>query len=750
MVTMRRTVLVPSLLLVLVGCGDDSPADPDGGLDGAMPRDVGPADDSGVTDADVPTDAGIDFGVSNPLVPRVDNTTCRFDIESSPGAYTFPNAYPSLASFDRPIWVGTAPGEPDTVYVAEQGGTIFAFDDDPSVSSRTTFHDQTVLRAGNEEGLLGLAFHPDYATNGRFFIHYSSNSGCPPTYSRCGVISELARASERMSDPGSERRMIVVGQPYGNHNGGAIAFGPDGRLYISLGDGGSAGDPENSGQQPTTLLGSVLRIDVDVVPAGDDYGIPSDNPFADGVGGAPEVWAWGLRNTWRMSFDRATGELWGGDVGQNAYEEINRLRSGNFGWNVREGFHCYNAATCADGFIDPETEYPRSQGQSVTGGVVYRGSALSELWGQYLFGDFVSGRIWAHDPSSGSDTVLGNSSNVASFGELADGEVRIATFDGRIRAIQRTGMAPAPLPATLSATGCFDDVGELSPAAGVVPYEVNTILHSDGADKRRWFALPAGESGTIAGADGRVTVPVGSVFIKHFEIDVDGSATPRRLETRFLVRTVDGFRGFTYRWNAEGTDADLLEDTTTDTFPSGGSDLTWTYPSRAQCSNCHTTAAGELLGFRSQQLDGVGVYDGIAFPQLPALTEAGYLTGSAALPAYPAIDDAGASVEARARAYLATNCAMCHQPGGPGNASIDLRFGTAFGGTATCDEVPTQGDLGLTDARIIAPGAPERSVLLERMSRRGVDQMPPLATERTDDAAIAVISDWIESLSSCP
>lgn len=305
----------------------------------------------------------------------------------------------------------------------EQPGVIRVLD--PSGLLPEPFLDivERVGSSGNEQGLLGIALHPNFLENRFFYLNYTDLNGDT-------VVARFTAGDDLLSaDPGSEKILLRVPQPYRNHNGGEMVFGPDGYLYIGLGDGGSSGDPQNNGQSTEALLGSILRIDVD---GGDPYGIPADNPFIYG-GGAPEVWAYGLRNPWRFSFDRLTGGLYIADVGQNAWEEINYLPAGspggaNFGWNYREGTHDYRGPAPAGlELVEPVFEYDHSQGCSVTGGYVYRGQALPELRGIYIFADFCSGKVWgllgAEDGNWRAQEMYQTGMNVSSFGEDADGEL---------------------------------------------------------------------------------------------------------------------------------------------------------------------------------------------------------------------------------------------------------------------------------------------------------------------------------------
>jgi uncharacterized membrane protein YozB (DUF420 family)/glucose/arabinose dehydrogenase len=300
-------------------------------------------------------------------------------------------AFPALR-FELPLFLAAPPDGTDRVFVAEQDGRVWRFDNRPDAAEKSLVLDisKEVRRVHNEEGLLGLAFHPKFKENGRMYIHYSA--GNP----RRNVLSffRLDRRRET-ADPASEEIVLEVEQPYGNHNGGMIAFGPDGYLYVALGDGGAAGDPHGHGQSKKSLLGKILRLDADRRSPGLAYAVPPDNPFAGRPGARGEIWALGLRNPWRFSFDRETGALWAGDVGQDKWEEINIVKKGgNYGWNCREGRHAFKPCPPAD-FIEPAAEHGREEAQSVTGGYVYRGKKIPWLAGRYVYGDFMTGNIWA-------------------------------------------------------------------------------------------------------------------------------------------------------------------------------------------------------------------------------------------------------------------------------------------------------------------------------------------------------------------
>lgn len=340
-------------------------------------------------------------------------------------------AFPNLR-FAKPVAMLQAPGDPSRWYVVEQEGRVVVFDDDPAASDVRVFVDirKRVNSRANEAGLLGMAFQPNYQASGQVILSYTK--GRRPLQS---VISQFsADGARRTLDPASERVVLTVDQPFGNHNGGQVGFGPDGFLYIGLGDGGAGGDPQGNGQNTDTLLGAMLRIDVDT---GDPYGIPADNPFATG-GGRPEIFAWGLRNPWRWSFDAATGDLWAGDVGQNQIEEIDVVvKGGNYGWNAREGTSPFRGgARPGAGLIPPVAEYNHNVGCSVTGGYVYRGSQIPALTGTYVFGDFCSGRFWGLTPNGNGGRTLAPlfeaRIKVSSFGEAHDGRLFAIDLEGAL------------------------------------------------------------------------------------------------------------------------------------------------------------------------------------------------------------------------------------------------------------------------------------------------------------------------------
>lgn len=366
-----------------------------------------------------------------PLVLAVAVLACKSDDPKTPedrfpeDSINSKDIFPAL-TFSQPVDLVQAPGDSSRFFVVEQGGVIKVFSNAENVSSSTTFLDiKSKIRSGGERGLLGLAFHPDFKTNGYFFVNYTSGTPLKT------VIARYKATSATQADPGSEAILFTFNQPYDNHNGGSLQFGKDGYLYIATGDGGSGGDPQNNAQNLKSHLGKILRVDVNGTAKG-NYSIPADNPFVAGTtGNLPEIYAYGLRNPWRISFDTNTGKLFAGDVGQNEREEIDIItKGGNYGWRMKEGIDCYNpSSNCnAHGLIEPVHDYSQDNGdRSITGGYVYRGSAIPALAGKYIYGDYVSGRIWAleldGDTRKSNTLILEGKGNISSFGQDINGEV---------------------------------------------------------------------------------------------------------------------------------------------------------------------------------------------------------------------------------------------------------------------------------------------------------------------------------------
>ena len=700
------------------------------------------------------------------LLTRPSNTTCVApDQPTVDATVALESAFPNLPTTARAIKILQRPGDDSEWYLLKKNGQLLRFANTPSANAYSTVIDLSAkVDDASEGGLLGMAFHPDFATNGEVFLSYTEDgdfTGHPMT----SIISRFTSSDGGATiDPASEEVLLIREQPFENHNGGNIEFGPDGYLYIGLGDGGSGGDPGNRAQNQRNVFGAMLRIDVD---NGTPYAIPADNPNAgqplcnvgrylvDSATDCPEIYAYGLRNPWRWSFDTATGELWLGDVGQTAREEIDLIElGGNYGWRIQEGFICHNPSSGCDttGLEQPVVDYGRSEGRSVTAGYVYRGTDIPALAGRFVFGDYVFGTVFAitYDENTGYgyEELLDTDFFISSFGQDQAGEVYVLSYnDARIYKLTASATSGADtIPTLLSDTGCVDAADPLQPASGLIPYETVARFWSDNAIKERLYAIPDGTQITVE-ANGDWTFPAGSVIVKNFEL------AGQRIETRLFMRHTNGvWGGYTYEWNAAETEATRVIGGKTRNV--GGQ--TWIYPSEAQCLECHTQVAGFSLGLENAQLNSDLLYPstGITANQLTTADAIDVISSDLGdvtlIPALTDPTDTFASLDDRARAYLHTNCAQCHQPGGPTPANIDLRWTSTLADTNTCDVAPTGTDLGLTDARIIAPGDPARSILIERVGRRDVHGMPPLASVLVDADGVTLLSDWVTSLATCP
>ncbi len=688
--------------------------------------------------------------------------------------------FPNL-TFSEPVGAVQAPGDSSRWFVIERGGLIKTFSvNNPTTTTNFLNITSRLSTAGDlEAGLLGLAFHPNFATNGKIYVFYSgvADSG----YRIQSRIVEYTSADRQTVNTATERILIRANKADSNHNGGQLAFGPDGFLYAGLGDGGAGDDPLENSQARTTLFGKILRIDVDGAAP---YGIPAGNPYAGNARcslvssgfndnlsdsqrsptNCPEIYAYGMRNPWRFSFDSAstTPDLWVGDVGQGAFEEINRLTQpgGNYGWDTREGPACHEPTSgCAtvgpDGnaFVNALVNAPRSSGlSSIIGGFVYRGAGIPALVGKYIFTDFGAPSLFIHDAASpnGYREILASLgfTLATSFAEDNSRELYLLGLNGGMyRIVQGTGGGGSTVPTNLTDTGCVSTTNPTQPAAGLIPYAPNAPFWSDGVAKERWMALPNGTTMSVD-ATGDIDFPNGTVLVKSFRLPAAEGG--QLIETRLFMKHPDGvWAGYSYQWNSNQTQATLVQGGAAVAFGA----RTWLYPSEAQCLQCHTPGAGFSLGAEIPQLNGNHLYPqtGRTANQVFTLNSLAMFSPAQPLPkpAYPNPFDAAQPLDARARAYLHTNCSQCHRPNGGTTVNMDFRFSTALASTNACNVAPTRGTLGILNAQIIAPGNADASIVLARMTRRDGNQMPPIATTVRDTAGEDLVRQWINSLTSC-
>ena len=698
---------------------------------------------------------GGDGGQAHGLEARVAPSSVRIPTGAgSGGPLRAVDGFPNLR-FSGPTFITHAGDGSNRLFVTARDGRISVFNNDRNTTQATTVLDLTakVDDSTGESGFFGLAFDPAFKTNGYFYVSYSTiTSGARKLrVARYRIDS----AGGNVANPNSERVVLDLDHPNGYHFGGWIGFGPDGLLYITHGDGGN----EGLVQSTSSLFGKVLRLRVN---ANGSTSVPADNPFGNAV------WALGFRNPWRCSFDRAKttadGNLWCGDVGQAQREEVNRVRKGaNHGWPIFEGSIAYQNQSnrpYAD-FEPPVYQYDHSVGIAVIGGYVYRGQALPQLAGRYLYSDYATSNLWAIESDSNgqliSHTVAANDlTPIQSFGEDEAGEIYAAAQSGAIYRFEASNASAssAAMPATLSATGLFSDLAALTPAPGLIDYELNSPFWSDGARKQRWLVLPEGQSVGFA-SDGAWTFPAGTITVKHFELARVGGGT-QRVETRVMVNRPEGWVGYTYRWRGDQSDADLLTSgasaafDTTNPATGAAARVNWTFPSQAQCMNCHTEATGRVLGLNTLQVNRGHSYQstGIADNQLRTLNHIGVFgqdIGSATqYGALPDPADAAATIESRAKAYLESNCSNCHRPGGPTPTNMDLRFGTAVAGmniVGVAAQAPT-----VSGAVRVAPGNHAASDLWRRASSSSATRMPPLGVSLVDEAAVKTLADWIDTV----
>ncbi len=642
----------------------------------------------------------------------------------------------------------------------EQSGVVRWFSKLDEAPTSNIFLDisQRVSRRGNEEGLIGFAFHPNFVENGFVFCHYSSDrdrqgdKGIAPN-----IVSRFRiSADKNVVDVDSEKILMKIEQPYANHNGGAMAFGKDGYLYLSLGDGGFRDDPEGNGQNLSTLLGSILRIDVDRESDGKPYSIPADNPFVDTPDARPEIFALGLRNVWRFSIDRETGELWAADVGQNRIEEVNIIKKGgNYGWNRYEANDDFKTDTdlAIEGHAKPVAFYGHEWGGSITGGNVYRGQQFPQLDGSYFFGDYMTGNLWRTRKNEQGDyeteLVRRTGRSIASFGEDDEGELYLLSFDGGIYRIIPTAEPENTFddwPAKLSETGLFASIRDQRVAEHLIPYEVNAPFWSDNAEKSRFFILPDGEQLGYRN-DGSWEVPVGATIVKNFR--GQSGRNKKMFETRLIKRTPEGWEAATYVWDNQQSDAELLPNGKQFEFWDRTGIHSWHAPSASECASCHVDAAGYVLGLNTAQLNRSS--SETETNQILEWAKKGYVSlpdnlDLAQAPKFCSPSDESCDLETRARIWLDVNCAMCHQPKGPGNANIDLRFATPLENTKTIGLPPAQGHLGIIDAQLIAPGDPERSLMLHRIETLSEGRMPSIGSNQIDEQGVQLLKAWIKSM----
>jgi len=663
-----------------------------------------------------------------------------------------------------------------------------------------------------------FVFHPDFRKNGYLYLGLNGPSSGSAKKSKI-VRYTMDPKPPYTFDPKSEK--VIIEWLSDGHNGAAMAFGHDGLLYVTTGDGTSDSDTSIVGQDMSTLLAKVLRINVDHPDPGKTYSIPKDNPFVNMKGARPEIWAYGLRNPWRMTVDEKIGHLWVAQNGQDLWEQAYLVKKGeNYGWSVMEGSHPFYLQRKAGPtpFVKPTVEHSHSEARSLTGGIVYYGSKLPELRGAYIYGDYSTGKIWGvrHDGAKilWHKELADSRLQITAFATDGKGEILIADHRGDDKGgfytLEPTpkDLPPSTFPRTLSASGLFRSVKNHEMAPALIPYSVNAPLWGDKAFKKRWLALPGADSKIDFTTSRGWNFPDGTVLVKSFGLELEeGKADSRRwIETRFLTNQKGEWHGYSYAWNDEQTEGYLVDGKGKDRnlrikvpksaeHPDGTRSQTWHFPSRTECMVCHSRAANWVLGLTELQINKVHDYGTVSDNQLRTLEHLGLFrinwsdeiraimrddlkaSGKSEKEINDYMDrqtatrdqrapvatsllartpekyrrladpyDTKADITLRARSYLHSNCAQCHVEAGGGNAQFDVEFTTALDKTKLVNVKPYHHTFNMPDARLIAPGRPERSVLLHRVSHRKEGHMPPLATSMVDEPAVQMLREWIRQM----
>ena len=735
-----------------------------------------------VAHADEPRRA--EFGLNR----RVAWTTSRLvGSPDPPPKFLAERVFPSL-TFEAPCEMAAIPGT-DRLVVVEVNGKLFSFENRPNASDLAAdlFADLKTIDPKFHLAY-GITFHPKFAENRYCYISYVLEPKTPEG-TRVSRFKVTDTNPPRV-DLASEE--VVITWISGGHNGAHLQFGPDGYLYISSGDGGESFPPDgrNTGQDNSDLLANILRIDVDRPEGGKRYRIPPENPFVDQANARGEIWAYGLRNPWKMCFDPADGSLWVGDVGWEMWEMIYRIeRGGNYGWSIveaRQPVH-QERERGPTPILPPTVEHSHIEARSITGGYFSQSPRLPELRGAYIYGDYVTGKIWAVRHEQGKiksrEELVDTPLQIVSFGLDSAGDVYVVDHPGgaiyRLTANPRQD-ANQDFPKKLSETGLFVSTTDHAPAQGVISYSINAEPWADGTSAERFVALP-GESrlGVYKKTDiqigyiaGEWEFPSGGVLAKTVSIELEpgNPASRRKLETQILQYDVDTWRAYNYIWNEDQTDALLAPDQASDksfeirdpNAPGGKRRQTWHHASRTECILCHTTRAGSIHGFRLPQLarehvylpsplagEGPGVRgQEIIADQLRTLDHIGLFAEPLPekIDAWPDPHDAAADLTARARAYLHVNCGHCHRRGGGGSSFFDVNYDHALEKTSLLGTRPTQGTFGIHGAQIVAPGDPYRSILYYRISKLGHGRMPQFGSQVVDPRGTLLIHDWIAGL----
>ncbi|MBT6236765.1 MAG: c-type cytochrome [Verrucomicrobia bacterium] len=675
------------------------------------------------------------------------------------GAYQIEGVHPKL-KFENPVELVAMPGS-DLMWMVELRGAIYAFSKRKSDGEK---HEVIHLKSITSKfsSVYGLAFHPNFATNRQVFLCYVVG-GAEPDGTRVSSFEVTDTYPPRIVAESEKRLMTWKG---GGHNGGCLKFGPDGYLYISTGDGSGPSPPDilKTGQDNSDLLASILRIDVDRKDEGLSYGIPDDNPFVKTKNTRPEIWAFGFRNPFKMSFDAELGQLWVGDVGWELWELIFRVeKGGNYGWSIMEGNHEIQPGLKKGGedFKPPIIDHPHSEAASITGGYVYRGKRIPELRGAYVYGDWETGKIWGlkteGDRVTWQQELVDTSLKIVTFGEDHEGELYVVDYAGGLFELlpRAEDEAHLPFPTKLSRTGLFENTAKQQMAAGVHSYEIEMQAWENGAIARRWIALP-NFSGIEVKARHSV-FPANAVILKTLFWPGDGAGEKSVLpiETQMLHYDGQSWNAYAYAWDAEGKDGHLIEkegqivtgaekEMMAGSLINSGDIDYWKFSSRSDCLRCHNSWSGFALGWNSLQLQGTPRAPTAVKSSWKALNQRELVVGRK--PRAFKQRKAMTELEYKAKSYLHANCAHCHRENAGGMVNALMYFEKHTQDASLIEASPLRGNFDLADAKVIAPGDPFSSVLYYRMAKSGSGQMPHLGRTRVDIDGLNHIFDWISSM----
>lgn len=637
-------------------------------------------------------------------------------------------AFPEIR-FKRPVHLVSVPGsEPERLMGVDLEGPIRSFVNRPDASQL-----DLAIEFPRSHRLYAIAFHPDYPATPEAFVFY--NQRYPGTGTNTVSRFRMAQLDPPVLDPASEEAVIRWWSK--GHDGGDLCFGPDGMLYISSGDGQAPADPAHSAQNVDDLLGAILRIDVSERP----YRVPPDNPFVGMEGVRPEQFCYGHRNPWKMSFS-PEGDLWVGDNGDEQWESIYRCTAGcNHGWSTYEGSHPYRLDEGLKGpsqsLAGPVAEHPHTEMRSAIGGRVCRDPRLPGLHGRYLYGDYVTGKIWGLRWADGVKTehepVADLREKLLAFSETREGTFLVLRNDGLIARLKRSDRGERPaFPARLSEAGLFANTRSRQPAAGVVPYQIQHPMWRDGLETERHVALPSGE-GFRVDRNPEFGWEMGEGGVAMLTL-IGSNQVP--VETQLILRESEIYYFYSYAWNEAGDDAELV--------PAAGTTIRGhRFASRSECMVCHTAANNFLLGVRDAQLN---LGDQLACWNALGLTREPHFAHPATVQAWPRRDDPNAGSEQAARTWLHVNCAHCHQEGGAGGRGDFVLFEHLGLGDCGLAQAPKLDLWQLNDPQLVAPQAPDRSMILKRISVRGAGQMPLFGSDIVDREGVALLRRWIESL----